>query len=279
MNQRDRAGTLMAIMVWILMAYSVLTILLLAQNHHLAITIASLHCTLVTLALASHAKTTLTDPGSVPSSAVPIFTKGVKFHAMCSVCQTYKPDKCHHCRICNRCISGMDHHCPWMNNCIGAANMKHFILFLVYTWTACALALMVFLLNYFFCSSTQCEFRAVEIILVRAMASISVPTLIFTSSMLMNVVFAVLTGATTIDRLKMKMDDTWNESTLEPVPLVDIFGIGPRWTWIFPVDPVFQDYDRIMGYATRQRLLRQKHDGGTAANDRLALAQRHRIDV
>jgi uncharacterized membrane protein len=91
MNQRDRVGTLMAFMVWVLMVYSAITILLLAQNHHLAVTIASLYCTLVALALASHAKTTFTDPGSVPSSAVPIVTRGVKFHSMCSVCQTYKP--------------------------------------------------------------------------------------------------------------------------------------------------------------------------------------------
>lgn len=144
-----------------------------------------------------------------------------------------------------------------MNNCIGAGNMKHFILFLIYTWTGCAWALLLFGVNYFFCNHGGCEFTGVEIVLVRAMTWICIPTLLFTSSMLMNVLFAIMTGATTIDRLKMKADNTWNESTQEEMPLKDIFGIGPKWTWALPIDPVFDDYDRIMGYATRQRLLRR----------------------
>ena len=83
MNHSDRAGTLMAVIVWVLMGYSGVTIALLAQNQHLPTLVACLYCTLVALALSAHAKTTFTDPGTVPSSAVPIRTQGVKFHAFC----------------------------------------------------------------------------------------------------------------------------------------------------------------------------------------------------
>lgn len=68
------------------------------------------YCYLCCMALACHAKTTFTDPGSVPQSAVPQEAmRHFKLnHAMCSQCQTFKPPMSHHCRICNRCISKMD---------------------------------------------------------------------------------------------------------------------------------------------------------------------------
>jgi len=32
---------------------------------------------------------------------------------VCTRCETYRPPRAHHCRICKRCIRRMDHHCPW----------------------------------------------------------------------------------------------------------------------------------------------------------------------
>lgn len=119
-NGADRIGSLMAITVWILMLYSMITVLLLVKSSHISALSAAVFITLTTLALASHAKTALTDPGSIPPTAVPVQNKlsatQLHFHSMCSQCQSYKPEIAHHCRICNRCISRMDHHCPWMNN-------------------------------------------------------------------------------------------------------------------------------------------------------------------
>jgi palmitoyltransferase ZDHHC3/7/25 len=85
--------------------------------------------------------------------------------------------------------------------------------------------------------------------------------LAFTSSMLVSVLYAVVTGVGTIDRLKRKATDTWHLSTDKPMPLTDIFGIASRATWWLPADPVFDDYDRVMGYATLQRLLRHTNEG------------------
>jgi len=113
LNYSDKAGTVMALLVWVLIGYCAATMIVLARRGHVRPDVAAMQCTLNLLIWSCHVKTMLTDPGTIPSTAVPLVTKGVKFHTMCSVCQSYKPKYTHHCRICNRCITKMDHHCPW----------------------------------------------------------------------------------------------------------------------------------------------------------------------
>ena len=48
------------------------------------------------------------------------------------MCNIFKPERCHHCSVCNRCVLNMDHHCPWINNCVGFWNRKYFLLLLIY---------------------------------------------------------------------------------------------------------------------------------------------------
>lgn len=128
MNSGDQAGTIMAALVWLLMLYSVLTVTLLTITEGIPAIFGMIHVMLCFLALASHAKTSFTDPGSVPRAAVPCEAQRQtqQSHSMCGQCQTYKPPASHHCRICNRCVSKMDHHCPWMNNCVGAGNLSEY---------------------------------------------------------------------------------------------------------------------------------------------------------
>lgn len=54
----------------------------------------------------------------------------------CKWCAKFKPDRCHHCRVCRMCILKMDHHCPWIYNCVGFGNHKYFFLLLFYSVVA-----------------------------------------------------------------------------------------------------------------------------------------------
>uniref|UniRef100_A0AAX7VHU3 Palmitoyltransferase n=1 Tax=Astatotilapia calliptera TaxID=8154 RepID=A0AAX7VHU3_ASTCA len=69
---------------------------------------------------------------------LPIFTRAqsgaIRF---CDRCQVLKPDRCHHCSVCEMCVLKMDHHCPWVNNCVGFSNYKFFLLFLAYSMMYC----------------------------------------------------------------------------------------------------------------------------------------------
>jgi len=109
----------------------------------------------VILAVASHYKAMTTDPGAVPKHAVPAdFEPGDsgKSYRVCLKCDSFKPERTHHCSICERCVVKMDHHCPWVNNCVGLGNHKFFLLFLFYVFSASAYAMALLASRWIHCT-------------------------------------------------------------------------------------------------------------------------------
>ncbi|KAK4331530.1 Palmitoyltransferase [Rhodotorula toruloides] len=51
-----------------------------------------------------------------------------------------KPERTHHCSVCQTCILKFDHHCPWIKGCVGLHNERYFVLFLCYFSVACLTA-------------------------------------------------------------------------------------------------------------------------------------------
>ncbi|KAF8910477.1 DHHC palmitoyltransferase-domain-containing protein [Gymnopilus junonius] len=65
-------------------------------------------------------------------------SRGVKItpalSTKCLKCKITRPERAHHCRICNKCVLKYDHHCPvsWINQCVGLHNERHFVMFMAY---------------------------------------------------------------------------------------------------------------------------------------------------
>jgi hypothetical protein len=125
-------------------------------------------CSIAVMAIVSHFYAMTTDPGAVPPDAqplapppepdsavdengAPVTSPPRRGKRLCRRCNSFKPQRAHHCSICKRCIIKMDHHCPWVNNCVGIGNHKFFLLFLLYTFLSCTYSMTLLLVRFWVC--------------------------------------------------------------------------------------------------------------------------------
>lgn len=103
----------------------------------------SLMTSFIVLFMLSFLRASLTPPGFVPNDpkwdpndptfkATSVELKKDGSSRACARCIKLKPDRCHHCRLCDACILKMDHHCPWIANCVGFYNYRYFFLIVTY---------------------------------------------------------------------------------------------------------------------------------------------------
>uniref|UniRef100_A0A915E4W9 Palmitoyltransferase n=1 Tax=Ditylenchus dipsaci TaxID=166011 RepID=A0A915E4W9_9BILA len=141
----DGCGITCGILTWFLMFYGqfcVLTIMSVSaeDNFYHQLLNFILFETFFILAFSSHFQTMFTDPGAVPKGTLTddyvAKVERENGHTTviykCTKCACVRPERAHHCSVCQRCIKRMDHHCPWVNNCVGENNQKCFVLFTFY---------------------------------------------------------------------------------------------------------------------------------------------------
>jgi len=233
-----------------------------AQRYRLGIIELGVSQTLTALILICFVRAICTDPGSVPDT--PEWKPETKWardsvmqprlneaksngeRRLCKWCNGFKPDRCHHCRVCKSCILRMDHHCPWIANCVGFRNYKYFFLLVFYSLITS---------NFIVWTMSQTLY---EVVFVDEITSIQRFLLVFgmTLSSLMGFVLffffgfhvrLMLVAATTIE-----FCEKWRRHTTKSEPHMpnyqrglyeDIQAIlGPHFLlWLLPVSPPVGD--------------------------------------
>ncbi|XP_050794034.1 palmitoyltransferase ZDHHC3 isoform X1 [Gopherus flavomarginatus] len=222
---RDGCGIACAVVTWMLVFYADFVVLLVmlvpSRDYIYSVINGILFNMLAFLALASHFRAMLSDPGAVPKgNATKEFIESLQLKPgqvvyKCPKCCSIKPDRAHHCSVCKRCIRKMDHHCPWVNNCVGENNQKYFVLFTMYIALISMHALIMVGFHFLYCFEedwTKCSSFSppTTVILLILLCFEALLFLIFTSVMFGTQVHSICTDETGIERLK-NQTPTWEK--------------------------------------------------------------------
>lgn len=207
----------------------------------------------------AHIRAVFSDPGIVPlphnnldfsdmhiGNRVPLQKED---WTVCSRCETYRPPRAHHCRVCQRCIRRMDHHCPWINNCVGEFNQKYFIQFLLYVGVASIYAIVIVVISWI----KECKDCNLDIIFKQHRVIHSVILLIesflfgiFVIAIMCDQLQAILTDETAIEQIQKKGPHRPRKPKL--ALLSEVCGRGPPLLWILPCQNVPKNLDNLASY-------------------------------
>ena len=244
---RDGCGIACAVVTWMLVFYADFVVLLVmlvpSRDYVYSVINGTLFNTLAFLALASHFRAMLTDPGAVPKgNAIKEFIESLQLKPgqvvyKCPKCCSIKSDRAHHCSVCKRCIRKMDHHCPWVNNCVGENNQKYFVLFTMYIALISLHALIMVGFHFLYCFEedwTKCSSFSppTTVILLILLCFEALLFLIFTSVMFGTQVHSICTDETGIEQLK-KEERRWAKKT-KWMNMKAVFGHPFSIAWLSP---------------------------------------------
>ncbi|CAH1779830.1 unnamed protein product [Owenia fusiformis] len=195
------------------------------------------------LAISSHARCMLSDPGAVPrgnATKENIMKLGLQEGQVvykCPKCISIKPERAHHCSVCRRCIRKMDHHCPWVNNCVGENNQKYFVLFTLYIFIISVHAMAISVQYFITCvgsdwSGCSNYSPAATTVFIIFLVFEGLLFGIFTAIMCGTQLSAICTDETGIEQLK-KEQATWERKS-KWLSIKAVFGHPFSITWFSP---------------------------------------------
>lgn len=207
----------------------------------------------------SHIRSVFSDPGTVPLPRTGLdfsdihagqrITKGENGWTICLKCETYRPPRAHHCRVCRRCIKRMDHHCPWINNCVGEANQKFFIQFLFFVGVACLYSISLVVASWVIQpTSRPPNSHQYRVIHSSVLVIESILFGLFVVAIGCDQMHSILGDETAVEQAKKQGSYRGNMSRMHL--LSEVFGRGPAIFWLCPfqsqnpssLDPYAEDY-------------------------------------
>jgi len=219
---KDICGIICALLTWFLILYAEFVVMAVIYPGsstiygNINMVIFNIGCL---MAVASHLRTMFSDPGAVPKgNATKELIQQLGYREgqvifKCPKCCSIKPDRAHHCSVCQRCIRKMDHHCPWVNNCVGENNQKYFVLFTFYIAMISVHAIFLSVNQFAFCIKSEwreCSSFSppATVILLLFLIFEALLFAIFTLIMLGTQLNAILNDETGIEQLK-KEEARW----------------------------------------------------------------------
>eukprot|EP00894_Picocystis_sp_ML_P004894 jgi/Pico_ML_1/55411/g1099.t1 len=217
---------------------------------------------LVGLLVWCYLATAHTDAGSVPHGWRPVEDVEAAMRAIergefdradhsrpryCRKCEAWKPERAHHCSVCNKCVLRMDHHCVWVANCVGAHNTKAFLLFLGYTAAACILSGGMLVPKFVrSLSGTVQEEDPTEIALVLFVFVLDAAFAISILGFLVMHVGLVAKNITTIEMYEKIRTIPWRYDKGKKKNFQEVFGRKKRY-WMLPLYDR-EDKEKLVGY-------------------------------
>jgi len=213
----------------------------------------------VLLLMMSHMRAVFSDPGIVPLPQSKLdfseFHTGMQKekakdeYTICARCESYRPPRAHHCRVCQRCIRRMDHHCPWINNCVGEWNQKYFLQFLFYVGLLSTYAVVLVIISWLQeCNDCYKDKLTMQSRVVHSVLLVVESGLfgLFVTAIMCDQLQAIFGDETAVEQAKQQ--GPYRPKKPRLALLSEVCGRGFPMLWLMPCQSPPKDFEFLSGY-------------------------------
>jgi len=170
-------------------------------------------------------------------------------YTICARCESYRPPRAHHCRVCQRCIRRMDHHCPWINNCVGEWNQKYFLQFLFYVGLLSTYAVVLVIISWLQeCNDCYKDKLTMQSRVVHSVLLVVESGLfgLFVTAIMCDQLQAIFGDETAVEQAKQQ--GPYRPKKPRLALLSEVCGRGFPMLWLMPCQSPPKDFEFLSGY-------------------------------